>query len=48
MPDDALIGVKPEIAAKAHVTAATLPGHVRGGARDPDGFWAARRGASPG
>jgi len=41
MPDDALIAVKPEIAATAHVDAAQRRAMVDAAARDPDGFWKA-------
>jgi acetyl-CoA synthetase len=39
MPDDALIPVKPEIAAHAHVGAAKRRAMVEAADRDPDGFW---------
>ncbi len=40
MADDALIAVKPEIAAKAHVDAARYRAMYDAAAKDPDGFWA--------
>ncbi|WP_135465670.1 acetate--CoA ligase [Crenalkalicoccus roseus] len=39
MPDDALIPVKPEIAAKAHVDAERRRAMVEAAERDPEGFW---------
>ncbi|WP_424810435.1 acetate--CoA ligase [Roseococcus sp. YIM B11640] len=39
MSDDALIAIKPEIAAKARVTAEKRAAMVEQAARDPDGFW---------
>jgi acetyl-CoA synthetase len=39
MPDDALIPVKPEIAAKAHVDAERRRAMVETAERDPEGFW---------
>jgi acetyl-CoA synthetase len=44
MPDDTLIAVKPEIAARAHVDAAKRAAMAAEAARDPEGFW--RREAS--
>ncbi|MBX9698206.1 MAG: acetate--CoA ligase [Acetobacteraceae bacterium] len=41
MPDDALIAVKPEIAARAHVDGAKRQAMVAAAERDPDGFWRA-------
>jgi acetyl-CoA synthetase len=39
MPDDTLIAVKPEIAARAHVDAAKRAAMVAEAERDPEGFW---------
>ncbi|WP_149539791.1 acetate--CoA ligase [Siccirubricoccus phaeus] len=39
MPDDTLIGIKPEIAAKAHVNAAKREAMAAEAAADPEGFW---------
>ena len=39
MPDDALIPVKPEIAAKAHVDAGRRRAMGEAAERDPEGFW---------
>jgi acetyl-CoA synthetase len=39
MPDDTLIAVKPEIAARAHADAARRAGMAAEAERDPDGFW---------
>ena len=39
MPDDALIGVKPDIAAKASVTAERHRAMSEAAKRDPEGFW---------
>ncbi len=39
MPDDGLIAIKPEIAARARVTAETRAAMVEAAARDPEGFW---------
>ena len=41
MPDDALIAVKPEIAAKALVDTAKRQAMVAAADKDPDGFWKA-------
>lgn len=40
MPDETVIPVKPEIAAKAHVNKATYQAMRERAERDPDGFWA--------
>jgi acetyl-CoA synthetase len=39
MPDDGLIAIKPEIAARARVTAETRAAMAEAAARDPEGFW---------
>jgi acetyl-CoA synthetase len=39
MPDDTLIAVKPEIAARAHADAARRAAMAAEAERDPDGFW---------
>ncbi|MFN6956371.1 MAG: acetate--CoA ligase, partial [Acetobacteraceae bacterium] len=39
MPDDTLIAVKPEIAARAHVDAAKRAAMAAEAERDPEGFW---------
>jgi acetyl-CoA synthetase len=39
MPDDGLIAIKPEIAARARVDAARRAAMAEQAARDPDGFW---------
>ncbi|MBY0330639.1 MAG: acetate--CoA ligase [Acetobacteraceae bacterium] len=39
MPDDALIAVKPEIAARAHVDAAKRQAMADAAEHDPEGFW---------
>ncbi|MCX8132981.1 MAG: acetate--CoA ligase [Roseococcus sp.] len=39
MPDDGLIAIKPEIAARARVTAEARAAMVEAAARDPEGFW---------
>ncbi|WP_191083699.1 acetate--CoA ligase [Roseococcus microcysteis] len=39
MPDDGLIAIKPEIAAKARVTAERRAAMAEAAATDPDGFW---------
>ena len=46
--DGQVFPVRPEIAAKAHVTRGALPDMYEHAARDPDGFWAEEAGASPG
>jgi acetyl-CoA synthetase len=39
MPDDGLIAIKPEIAARARVTAEARAAMAEAAARDPEGFW---------
>ena len=39
MPDDALIAVKPEIAAAAHVNAEKRRAMAEAAEKDPEGFW---------